>query len=230
MSAVRASRDPAADVSTSDWRVFAGEELSPILRGALEMFHEHGYHGTSVRMIANRVGVTVPALYYHYENKQAMLAALLESGLRELVTRARQAVAESSEDPVERFANLVECLVLCMTHRLQWASLDSELRHLDSVNREHYAALRKEIETLFATILHTGTQRGIFDTAGVTDTARALLGMFQAIVTWYDPAGSVSPEKLAERYVGIAARCVGVSEQVLRWLDSRGGTRPDRTE
>ncbi len=46
-------------------------ELSPILSAALDAFYEKGFHGASVRDIARRVGVTVPALYYHYDSKEA---------------------------------------------------------------------------------------------------------------------------------------------------------------
>ncbi|MEH0573205.1 TetR/AcrR family transcriptional regulator [Streptomyces sp. B21-108] len=44
---------------------------------------------------AQSVGVTVPALYYHHENKQAMLVALLERGMDEVLARARLADAEA---------------------------------------------------------------------------------------------------------------------------------------
>lgn len=61
-----------------DWRILEPMQLSPILTAALDAFYETGFHGTSVREIARRVGVTVPALYYHHENKEGLLIALLE--------------------------------------------------------------------------------------------------------------------------------------------------------
>ena len=73
----------------SGWREYPPLELQPLLALALDEIVEHGYDGTSVRKIANRAGVTVPALYYHFENKQAMLRELLDHAMRIVLTHAR---------------------------------------------------------------------------------------------------------------------------------------------
>jgi AcrR family transcriptional regulator len=49
-----------------------------ILDIATELFIEHGYDGTSLRQIAEEVGVTKAALYYHFASKAELVAALLE--------------------------------------------------------------------------------------------------------------------------------------------------------
>ncbi|MEZ5231396.1 MAG: TetR/AcrR family transcriptional regulator [Acidimicrobiia bacterium] len=49
-----------------------------IMRSALALFLEDGYVGTSVRDIADANGVTVPALYYHFTNKDDLLAAIVQ--------------------------------------------------------------------------------------------------------------------------------------------------------
>ncbi|TDE18927.1 TetR/AcrR family transcriptional regulator, partial [Actinomadura sp. 6K520] len=38
---------------------------------------ENGYHGTSVRDIAVRAGLSPGALYYHFESKQELLATIM---------------------------------------------------------------------------------------------------------------------------------------------------------
>ena len=47
-----------------------------ILDVALELFNEQGYEQTSLREIAERVGVTKAALYYHFERKEDILLEL----------------------------------------------------------------------------------------------------------------------------------------------------------
>jgi AcrR family transcriptional regulator len=47
-----------------------------ILDVALELFNEQGYDKTSLREIADRLGVTKAALYYHFERKEDMLLEL----------------------------------------------------------------------------------------------------------------------------------------------------------
>lgn len=55
-----------ADVSTRE----------RILDVALDLFVDQGYDGTSLREIAERLGVTKAALYYHFESKDDILMAL----------------------------------------------------------------------------------------------------------------------------------------------------------
>jgi AcrR family transcriptional regulator len=49
-----------------------------VLDAALELFSEHGFDGTTIQQIADRLGVTKAALYYHFESpKDEILAALI---------------------------------------------------------------------------------------------------------------------------------------------------------
>jgi len=45
---------------------------------AVELFTEHGYEGTSLREIAERLGVTKAALYYHFKSKEDIVLSLVE--------------------------------------------------------------------------------------------------------------------------------------------------------
>lgn len=45
---------------------------------ALELFTEHGYEKTSLREIAERLGVTKAALYYHFRSKDDIIASLVD--------------------------------------------------------------------------------------------------------------------------------------------------------
>jgi AcrR family transcriptional regulator len=191
------------------WRDCEPLDLPPTLVGVLAAFREHGYHGTTVRDVAARVGVTVPALYYHHGSKQGMLVALFDVAMDDLLLRLQLATAETGDDPEARFRNIIEAIALHMTYRIDLASLDSELRYLDPASRAHYAALRDEVQSLLAAAINDGVRRGVFRVAYATDTARALLGMLQAIANWYHIDGPITPQQLAQRYVEIALNTVG---------------------
>jgi AcrR family transcriptional regulator len=118
------------DVSTGHWRDPPNLDLVPILAHALDAFYERGYHGTSVRDIARRVKVTVPSLYYHYENKEAILYALLDASMERVTELSLAALAEAGDEPTLRFMNLVECLVLFMARSGKLAFVDTEWRSL----------------------------------------------------------------------------------------------------
>ncbi|MFD0854512.1 TetR/AcrR family transcriptional regulator, partial [Actinomadura adrarensis] len=64
-----------------------------ILEAAIAVMTEKGYHGTSVRDIAVRAGLSPAALYYHFESKQDVLATIMERGIEELLRRTRAALA-----------------------------------------------------------------------------------------------------------------------------------------
>ncbi|GAA5210907.1 TetR/AcrR family transcriptional regulator [Streptomyces thinghirensis] len=200
--------DLRADGHT-DWREYGPLELPPILAHSLDAIVEHGYHGTSVRDLARRVGVTVPALYYHYQNKQAILVELLMGSLTTVLGRCRSAVAEVGDDPVERFSALVECVVLFMTHRAPLAFLDTEIRSLEPDNRARYIELRDELESLLRDAVRDGAEVGVFTTPVPVDASRAVLAMCQAVAQWYRPDGPLGAQEIAERYVTIALAAVG---------------------
>ena len=55
-----------------------------IQRVALELFTEQGYDKTSLREIAERLGVTKAALYYHFKSKEELAESILTARLDEM--------------------------------------------------------------------------------------------------------------------------------------------------
>ena len=55
----------------------AGTTRERILEVALELFGRQGYEGTSIRDIAERMGMTKAAVYYHFPSKEELLADVL---------------------------------------------------------------------------------------------------------------------------------------------------------
>jgi AcrR family transcriptional regulator len=51
---------------------------------ALELFAERGYDSTSLRELAERLGITKAAVYYHFRSKDEILASLIEDFLAQL--------------------------------------------------------------------------------------------------------------------------------------------------
>ena len=196
------------------WRNPDDEDLSPILATARDLFYEVGFHGTTVRDIAGRVGVTVPALYYHHANKEAILSALLDRSIGSVIERCEQALSEAGEDPADRFRNLIECLALYMANHRKSAAMDAEIRALSPAARKQYSIQRRRVEQMVADTIAQGVTAGVFEVTSPSDTGRALLGMIQAITLWFSPdGGRLTASELALRYVDIAGRTVGLRER-----------------
>lgn len=101
-----------------------GRRREQILNAAVALFGEAGYRGTSLRDIANRVGITHPGLLYHFRSKQELLSAVLErrdgadggaaalleecTDGRELAQRVLQLTEDTAATPgmIELFATL----------------------------------------------------------------------------------------------------------------------------
>ncbi|MGH3588018.1 MAG: TetR/AcrR family transcriptional regulator, partial [Pseudonocardia sp.] len=65
-----------------------------ILGAAEQLFVEHGYHATTLQEIADRVGITKPALYHHFTSKAEILGSLLDPMTTELEQALGDAVAQ----------------------------------------------------------------------------------------------------------------------------------------
>jgi AcrR family transcriptional regulator len=72
-----------------------------ILDAAEKLFADHGFAGTSMRMITREAGVNVAAINYHFGSKESLLAAVLDRIVRpvneERLDRLAEAEAEAGE-------------------------------------------------------------------------------------------------------------------------------------
>lgn len=87
-----------------------GDKRSAILRAALELFAEKGFHGAPTSLLAERAGVGVGTIYRYFKDKDELIRELY----RELHTEARlQVFVEIRADlPVrDRYLRLMERLL-----------------------------------------------------------------------------------------------------------------------
>jgi AcrR family transcriptional regulator len=77
---------------------------------ALRLFTEQGYEATSLREIAEELGVTKAALYYHFKTKDDIVASLVDlrvADVEELLewARSRPKTPEMRRELVQRYAD-----------------------------------------------------------------------------------------------------------------------------
>ncbi len=187
-----------------DWRSFPPLVLDVALAGALSAFLEFGYHGATMRIIAERANLSVPGLYHYYASKQEMLVALLDLTMSDLGARTQAAMAEGT-DAVERFALIVECLALYHTHRRELAFVGaSEMRSLAPEARARVAAVRRDEQRLVDVEVEEAARSGAFATTQPHEAARAVVTMCTALAQWYRGHGPTTAEHIAEQYVDFA--------------------------
>jgi len=182
-----------------------------MLRVALSLFAEQGYHGASMRDIAARAGVSVSAAYHYFPSKADMLRTIMVRVTEDLIADLEAAREGAGPDPAARLSAVVRAHVLLHTKRQDESFVaNSELRSLAPVDRRKVVALRDEVGQVFKDIVAEGCRRGAFPQPYSAETVRAILTMCTAVAGWYRASGADRPEAVAERYVALALRLVGV--------------------
>lgn len=194
----------------TEWRNYSGGELPPVLTAALACFVEQGYHGTTIREVARRAGLSVPGIYHHYSSKHALLEGIAQHAMADLFRRSEAALAEAGTGVEARFRLLIECLVLFHAHRSEHAFIAaSEIRSLHDDARAAHIAARDRQQRLLMEVVNDGVAAGVFVTPFPAESARAVITMCTGVAQWYRSAGELSPEDLAARYVVIARAAMG---------------------
>jgi AcrR family transcriptional regulator len=110
-----------------------GERRERILASATSLFEENGFHGAGIDDIAAAAGVTGPAIYRHFKNKDAVLVALFDR-LAERLTGILHTVA--ALDGREALETLVRLHVrLAFDERALIVVYISEERNLPEAER-----------------------------------------------------------------------------------------------
>lgn len=87
-----------------------------VLEAAQALFAEHGVSGTSLQMIADRLGVNKSAVYYQFHSKDDIVAEVFRPAFED-ITRVL-AIAQAIESPeVRREATLSGMIELAVRHR-----------------------------------------------------------------------------------------------------------------
>jgi len=76
-----------------------------IVETALELFAQHGYEATSVRMIAQAAGIAQGLLYNYFPSKEALLATIVRQSMADV--RESFARAEEGTDPQGQIERLI---------------------------------------------------------------------------------------------------------------------------
>ncbi len=166
ISATRAETDeaaPAASVAEPGATVIAAAAAAAaadptpdtrqrILDVALDLFTEQGFDGTSLRQIAEQLGVTKAALYYHFESKDDILMAL-HMRLHEFGKDSLQRMAQGPVT-LELWGELLDQIVDQMLgQRKIFLMHERNQAALEKLHREDHEAEHDDIQDRFRLVL-----------------------------------------------------------------------------
>jgi AcrR family transcriptional regulator len=163
-----------------------------ILDVALDLFIEKGFDKTSLREIAEQLGFTKAALYYHFASKDDILMAL-HMRLHEI---GRDALGNLGDEPVtlKRWSALLDEMVdQMLTHRKIFLMHERNQAALEKLHREEHDAEHDDIQVQFRRVL-------VDSRLPVRDRVRMACS-FGAVFSGLCMAGEVfgtEPEELAD--------------------------------
>ena len=189
-----------------------GEETAARIRiCALQLIADHGFEAMSMRRLATAVGVQSAALYRYFPTKQALLADLMTSHMKQLLAALDDVSAETdgvaAASPAARldlFARFHIRYHILRPHEVFIAYME-----LRSLSKAHYATvskLRRDYEGLLKAILADGVADGSFQIDDTHVAAMAILAMLTGVTTWYHPGGRLTAEAVESCYVALALR------------------------
>src|SRR5690348_12240776 len=134
------------------------ETRHAILRTAQRLFMEQGYRAVSTRQIAAACGLTQPALYHHFGDKEELYVAVLLENLDE-VHAGLERIAARGGDVAEKLRQVVRYLPGSRQDLTQmFHDIRHELRPEDS--RRLYEAFEASMIAPIASIFADGLRRG----------------------------------------------------------------------
>ena len=179
-----------------------------ILAAATSLFREKGYHATSVRDIAESVGLLKGSLYHYIRSKEELLARLFDGALEGTV-RELEAIASRDATAAVRLHAMVVAYVRSVTANLDAVGLYlREWRSLPAPELARLRARRRAMRALFEDVIAEGVRRREFAAGDEKISALAILGMCNWLFEWYRPRGRMRADVLAEEVARRAVRSV----------------------
>jgi AcrR family transcriptional regulator len=180
-----------------------------VLDAACRLFADRGYRGTSMKDIAEALGVRAPSLYNHVTSKQEILFAIMDKAMDRALTALEEALA-GVEDTSEQLRRATESLVLdFLRFPAEVTVCNTEVRSLEEANRLAIVAKRDQYAARVRRIIEEGCRSGRFSTRTPQIAAFAVLEMGNGAKSWFRPSGRFPDAFVASEYGEFALRVVG---------------------
>jgi len=165
-------------------------------QAAAKLFCEQGYHATSVRDIAERIGIQGGSLYSHFASKDEMLWAVV-SDAADRFSEAIGPIVISDRPILNKLREAIVAHVEIVTSDLSAAAVYTvEWRHLGEARRAEVTELRDRYEELWRTLVDRGIRDRVLAATDAASVSRFILSSLNYLFTWYRPDGPMTPEEV----------------------------------
>jgi AcrR family transcriptional regulator len=174
-----------------------------ILRNAARLFAMRGYERSSIGDLVEACELSRGAIYHYFDSKEAILFAMLDSLVRNLLAHLEQAVA-CGGTPLEKFERVIEAFV---QHNAQSPEeqvvLLNDLGALKAEEQRQIVRTEREIVDLVGKVLNSIDVTKKMNRKNSRVYTMMLFGMINYTYTWYDAKGPIKPKEFARLAAGL---------------------------
>lgn len=171
-----------------------------VIRKAAELFRTKGYAASSMRDLAQMLGIEAASLYSHIKSKEEILQSLCF----DMATEFRKSLdeVEKQKGPAsEKLKNGIIGHIQVMAKDLTASAVFmNEHRHLSQPYLRDFLLLRINYINRFKTIIEEGIRTGEFKSS--IDKKLAVMTLFSSLnwmPQWYDPNSNIIPVQLGQQ-------------------------------
>jgi AcrR family transcriptional regulator len=176
-----------------------------ILERAADLFAKKGVAATTVREIAEAVGILSGSLYHHFASKEDIVDAIVSSFMDDLVGRYDEVLAADT-DPATRLIGLVRASIATSAEHPHATEIyQNDARYLQAADGP--TVVRKSarsVRSAWIKVLEEGAAAGVFrDDVPVTVVYPLLRDGLWLTASWFRPTRTYGYDELATDYVKV---------------------------
>lgn len=205
---VRSERTtPPVDETGSDKQTKADKTRARLIQVAKRLVQEDGSDRVTLRRIAAAAKMKAGSIYYHFDSRDEIIRAVLESG----VGGARKAVMQAIDEAGPASSPLVRLRAALRAHLVytlqeHFSSRLKAIRRLPKRLRDHHMNQEREYAAIFADLLAEAQKKGLLRPGFNLSVVRMLsMGALTWVAEWYNPDGPLSPDDVADELMRLLA-------------------------
>jgi AcrR family transcriptional regulator len=175
------------------------EKREAVLRAAVQLFLEQGYHRATLNEVAERLNITKPALYNYFGGKDEILFECWSMGA-ELVDSVISEIDAGGGSGLVKLRKLVHAYAGLMATDFGASLVRFDLRDLTEKNAKLASVAKKRIDATFRGYIAAGIADGSIKPCDTKLAAFAIAGSLNWIGHWYQPDGGLSPTQIADEF------------------------------
>jgi AcrR family transcriptional regulator len=169
-----------------------------ILTQAAALFSAQGYMRSSIADLADACQLSRGALYHYFDSKEAILFAILDAHIREMMARVEAAVSEGGSTLVQ-FRNVIRTIVeVNAKSPHEQRVLIHDLSFLNEDEQQLLKNLERQLVDILTDLLVRLDAEGKIVRRTRKIYTMILFGIINYTYTWYDPKGGISPREFAD--------------------------------